>query len=81
MDSTLIGILRLSRTGHTTLITLGCVCMCGVFVMCVCFDNFVVIFIICVHVFTVFVYFFNIYLYLLVTSVRTKCHRVKTQLK
>jgi len=48
------------------------VCLCVGFVMCGCFNNSVVVLVICVLVFTVFLYcFFYVYLLLFVTSVRT----------
>ena len=48
------------------------VCVCAGFVMCGCFDNCVVVLVICVLLFNVFLYcFFYIYLFLFVTCVRT----------
>ena len=48
------------------------VCVCVGFVICVCFDNFVDVLVICVLVFTGFLYFLvRIYLFLSLSSVRT----------
>jgi len=50
--------------------------------MCGCFDIFVGVLVICVLVCTVFLdCFVYLYLFLLVTSVKDYCHRVKTQLQ
>jgi len=48
------------------------VCVCMGFVRCGCFDNCVVVLVICVLVFTVFLCcFFYVFLFLFVTNVRT----------